>query len=61
MDMSQLLQFVSNLGFPTSVQYLIGLSGQNLIDISLEDLIERGVDLEEAKRLRAALRDYLSV
>lgn len=60
-DQQQLDAFVVSLGFPYTAQHLQGIPGASLIEISIEDLVERGVDLDEAKRLRAALRDYLSV
>lgn len=61
LDQQQLDAFVASLGFPSTPHFLQGIPGAALIEISIEDLVERGVDLDEAKRLRAALRDYLSV
>lgn len=61
MNQSQLDSFVSSLGFPSIPPYLQGISGSSLLDISIEELVELGVDLDQGKRLRSAFRDYLSV
>lgn len=61
MDQAQLDTFVASLGFPAMPRLIQGIPGVTLLEIGIEDLVERGVDLDSAKRFRAALRDYLSV
>jgi hypothetical protein len=61
MDQGQLDAFVVSLGFPSLPPFLQGIPGPALIDVGIEDLVERGANLEDGKRFRSALRDYLSV